>query len=91
MFEVAQHMVSSGLLTLGYDHILLDDCWAGTNRTAEGKITEDRTRFPSGMKNVTARLHAMGMKLGLYTDVGTTTCRGGRVSEQERDRQREKE
>ena len=36
-------------------------------------------RFPSGMKNVTAALHSLGLKFGLYTDVGRTTCRGGRL------------
>ncbi len=77
--DVAQHMISSGLLALGFDHILLDDCWAGKNRTAQGAITEDKTRFPS-IRNLTKKLHAMGLKLGLYTDVGTTTCRGKRVS-----------
>jgi hypothetical protein len=29
---------------------MLDDCWAGKNRTASGAITEDKSRFPSGMK-----------------------------------------
>ena len=79
ILDIANSMSRSGLLSLGFDHILLDDCWAGQARSADGTITEDRSRFPSGMKNFTAQLHALGFKLGLYTDVGQKTCRGGRL------------
>ncbi len=79
VLDVARHLNSSGLLALGYNHILLDDCWAGKNRTADGRIQEDRTRFPSGMKDLTRQLHSLGFKFGLYTDVGPKTCRGGRL------------
>jgi alpha-galactosidase len=78
ILNVANHMKSEGLLALGYNHILLDDCWAAKERI-NGKITGDKIRFPNGMKNFTAQLHALGFKLGLYTDVGEKTCRGGRL------------
>lgn len=79
ILDIASSMKATGMWKLGYNWILLDDCWAGKNRSASGKIQEDRSRFPSGMKNFTQKLHDMGFKLSLYTDVGETTCRGGRL------------
>lgn len=81
ILAVATYMKNEGLLALGYDHLLLDDCWAAHNRTAANgfNLTADLTRFPNGMRDFTQRVHALGFKLGLYTDVGEKTCRGGRL------------
>lgn len=79
ILNIAQSMKTNGMLDLGYNYIMLDDCWAAKNRSSKGHILEDLTRFPNGMKNFTASLHALGFKLSLYTDVGETTCRGGRL------------
>lgn len=63
---------------MGYTYLNLDDCWAGP-RDANGEMTADVTRFPSGsLKPLADYLHSQGLKLGLYTDVGNKTCRGGR-------------
>ena len=71
-------MVKNGLLKLGYEYVLLDDCWAG-QRSDNNSITADASRFPSGsLKPLADYLHSIGLKLGVYTDVGTKTCRGGR-------------
>eukprot|EP01089_Gocevia_fonbrunei_P019293 TRINITY_DN6788_c0_g1_i1.p1 TRINITY_DN6788_c0_g1~~TRINITY_DN6788_c0_g1_i1.p1 ORF type:complete len:305 (-),score=17.32 TRINITY_DN6788_c0_g1_i1:447-1361(-) len=75
--SVADSMVKNGLLDLGYEYVLLDDCWAGP-RDANGNVTADPTRFPLGMKELANYLHSIGLKLGLYTDAGPKTCRGGR-------------
>lgn len=78
--SVANSMVANGLVKLGYDWVLLDDCWAATNRTASGEIQADATRFPSGTLQPLAQyLATIGMKLAVYTDVGAKTCRGGRL------------
>ena len=53
--------------------ILLDDCWGAVQRTASGRISADRRRFPSGngtMEELATWLHARGFKLGLYMTVG---------------------
>lgn len=31
-------------------------------------------KFPSGMKNLTASIEAMGLKAGIYSSAGTHTC-----------------
>jgi len=56
----------------------LDDCWSDTKRDAQGRLQPVQWQFPSGMKALADYVHSKGLKLGLYTDVGTETCRGGR-------------
>ncbi|KNC52547.1 galactan galactosyltransferase 1 [Thecamonas trahens ATCC 50062] len=76
--SIADALVDSGLSKLGYTTILLDDCWADFNRTAEGKLQPLPKTFPSGIPALVRYLGDRGLGLGLYTDVGTTTCRKGR-------------
>ena len=70
----AQALVSSGLARLGYNYINLDDCWMAPQRTADGELQADPTRFPHGIAWLADQLHSMGLKLGLYESFGTTTC-----------------
>jgi alpha-galactosidase len=77
-------MVQNKLPQLGYRWILLDDCWAATSRDANHSIQPDRTRFPSGMTALADYLHKFDLKLGLYTDVGNKTCKGGRTGSWDR-------
>ena len=46
-------------------------------RDANGNIQPDPARFPSGMEAVADKLHAMGLKFGLYTSMGDSTCNPG--------------
>jgi alpha-galactosidase len=71
--ETADTMVSNGMKDAGYQYVNLDDCWQ-TSRDEEGNIVADATRFPSGIKALADYVHSKGLKLGLYTDVGTLTC-----------------
>eukprot|EP01090_Pellita_catalonica_P015504 TRINITY_DN421_c0_g1_i1.p1 TRINITY_DN421_c0_g1~~TRINITY_DN421_c0_g1_i1.p1 ORF type:complete len:410 (+),score=50.57 TRINITY_DN421_c0_g1_i1:77-1306(+) len=75
--SIASAMANNGMKELGYNYVILDDCWAG-NRTKEGNITADQSRFPSGMKNLADYVHKLDLKLGLYTDAGEHTCRDNR-------------
>jgi alpha-galactosidase len=74
--EAADALVSSGMRDAGYVYVNIDDCWHG-ERDAKGVIHEDPQRFPSGMKALADYVHAKGLKLGIYSDVGDKTC-GGR-------------
>jgi alpha-galactosidase len=75
--ETADALVKSGMKAAGYQYVTIDDCWQG-ERDAQGFITADRQRFPSGMKALADYLHGLGLKLGIYSDAGDKTC-GGRV------------
>ena len=74
--QTADAMVSSGMRDAGYDYVNLDDCWAASARDADGHLQADPVKFPHGIKAVADYVHARGLKLGIYEDVGTKTCAG---------------
>ncbi len=73
--QMADAMVASGMKDAGYEYVNIDDCWHGT-RDADGNIRPDPKTFPSGMKALADYVHARGLKLGIYSDAGDTTCAG---------------
>jgi len=75
--QIAEAMATNGMKDAGYEYINLDDCWAGP-RDADGNLTGDPTRFPSGMKAMTDYIHSLGLKFGVYTCAGNYTCKGYR-------------
>lgn len=74
--ETADAMVRIGMKDAGYEYVNIDDCWHG-KRDKNGNIQPDPERFPSGMKALADYVHSKGLKLGIYSDAGATTC-GGR-------------
>jgi len=54
----------------------IDDCWQNRSRDTEGRLQADNDRFPHGIKWLASYMHARGLKLGIYTDYGTSTCEG---------------
>jgi hypothetical protein len=71
----ARLLVEKGFRDAGYIYVNIDDCWSEMERE-NGKIVEDRSRFPSGLKNLSRELHSWGLRLGLYGDIGSKTCIG---------------
>ena len=67
-------MVSSGLRDAGYVYFNLDDGWASDTRGTDGRLSADPGKFPEGMRNFSDYVHSKGLKLGLYTAMGTNTC-----------------
>ncbi|MGC8638542.1 MAG: putative Ig domain-containing protein [Isosphaeraceae bacterium] len=85
--DAALAMVKSGMIDHGYMYVNIDDCWAvkpgdpnpelgGAPRDAQGRVRPNR-RFPD-MKALTAHIHGLGLKAGIYTSPGPLTC-GGHV------------
>lgn len=74
--QTADAMVSSGMRDAGYRYVNLDDCWAASTRDAAGHLQADPVKFPHGIAALAAYVHARGLKLGIYEDVGTKTCAG---------------
>jgi alpha-galactosidase len=83
--DAADAMVKSGLINHGYSYVNIDDCWAvkpgstdpmlsGEPRDPAGKVNANK-RFPD-MKALTDYIHARGLKAGIYTSPGPTTCAG---------------
>ncbi|PNH40014.1 hypothetical protein VD0004_g6918 [Verticillium dahliae] len=73
LLDTSKKLVDLGLRDLGYNYVVLDDCWSG-GRDEDGFQYEDRTKFPSGMKAVSDAIHDMGMLFGMYGTAGEMTC-----------------
>jgi len=71
--EAADWMVKSGLAAHGYQYINIDDTWEGP-RDANGTITTNE-KF-GDMKALADYVHSKGLKLGIYSSPGPTTCAG---------------
>jgi hypothetical protein len=63
-----------GMLALGYQWLVLDDCWHPT-RSSNGTLIPLLSSFPHGMQVVVDYVHSKGLKFGLYTSVGMVRCR----------------
>ena len=74
--DIADAMVSSGMKDAGYTYVNLDDCWSARSRDAAGNLVPDPAKFPDGLGVVADYVHARGLKLGIYSSSGTTTCSG---------------
>lgn len=74
--EMASALVSSGLAAAGYTSLNVDDCWMADERTANGELTYNTTKFPNGMKSFADHLHSLNLSLGLYSSSGPATCQG---------------
>jgi alpha-galactosidase len=84
----ADGMVKSGLARQGYTYINIDDVWEAGNepgpsgrgrnpaaaRDEKGEI-KSNANFPD-MKGLVDRIHALGLKAGIYSSPGPTTCQG---------------
>ena len=69
-------MVKSGLKDAGYEYVVIDDCWSLKERDKDGKLVADPEKFPHGMKWLADKIHAMGLKFGMYSCAGVITCAG---------------
>ncbi|NUS65889.1 MAG: alpha-galactosidase [Saccharothrix sp.] len=74
--QTADVMVSSGMAAAGYSYVNIDDCWSENSRDSSGNLVASRAKFPSGMKALADYVHGKGLKLGIYSSAGVTTCAG---------------
>lgn len=90
LINTANDMINYGLRDLGYNHIVLDDCWS-VGRNESGYLVADGkshphlrqymnadiftdNKFPSGMKAIADQMHDLGFKFGMYSSAGVLTC-----------------
>jgi alpha-galactosidase len=85
MRQAADLMQRNGMADVGYQYINVDDCWmnaestsdkgrVGPLRNAAGDI-QPNSYFPD-MKGMTDYIHERGLKAGIYSSPGPTTCGG---------------
>ena len=79
----ADAMKSSGLATVGYNYVNIDDFWyqcpgsQGPNVDANGRWVTDASKFPAsgstnGIQVVADHVHADGLKFGIYVTPGVS-------------------
>lgn len=73
--EMADLMAQDGWRDLGYVYLNIDDCWFG-QRDDTGHLVPDSKRFPHGIAFLADYAHSLGLKLGIYADMGNLTCMG---------------
>src|SRR3546814_8899756 len=74
----ATKLVSTGLAAKGYRYVNLDDGWWMKRRETDDRLIIRTDKFPSAatkdgnssFRPFTRRLHAMGLKAGIYSDTG---------------------
>ncbi len=85
MREAADLMISSGMADVGYSYVNIDDCWMNAPKHSDPKrvgplrdgngVLIPNQYFPD-MPALTAYIHRLGLKAGLYTSPGPLTCGG---------------
>ena len=70
----ADRLVADGFKALGYEYVMIDDCWSEMQRDANKRLVPNKQRFPNGIKALADYVHSKGLKLGIYGDVGPKTC-----------------
>ncbi len=67
----AQAMVSSGLINYGWTYVNIDDTWQG-RRGGPFHAIQPNEKFPD-MKKLCDAVHALGLKIGIYSTPWTTS------------------
>jgi hypothetical protein len=82
IIEQAKEIVASGLKAKGYDYVNIDEGWWKGGRDQRGDIVVDPKQWPAltskeqpgDMSNIVRYIHSLGLKAGIYTDVGKGGC-----------------
>jgi len=85
MRAAADSLISNGMADVGYQYVDVDDCWsnaakstatdrAGPPRDKNGNILSN-SDFPD-MGAMANYIHSKGLKAGIYSSPGPTTCAG---------------
>jgi alpha-galactosidase len=78
----ADQLVTSGLAAHGYLYVNIDDTWEA-GRDANGNILTNK-KFPN-MPALSQYIHDKGLRFGIYSSPGPTTCAGFTASYQHED------
>jgi alpha-galactosidase len=62
------------LASYGWNYVNIDDGWEIDKRLPSGEIVANQ-KFPD-MKGLTTYVHSLGLKMGIYSSPGPTTCGG---------------
>ena len=72
VYASAEALIRSGLADYGYSYINIDDAWQASSRKEDGTLLPNE-RFPD-IAALGDYLHGNGLKLGIYSSPGDSTC-----------------
>ena len=75
VLDSAVAMASKGLKDFGWSYVNIDDAWQGKRGGKHLAIQPDPSTFPD-LARVCAEIHAMGLKVGIYSSPWITTYAG---------------
>ena len=73
--NTATALVAEGLAAAGYKTVTIDCTWIASgrgSRNTNGDLIVDPSRWPDGMKAVADYVHAQGLLMGGYSDIGSS-------------------
>ena len=70
----AARMMSDKLHAYGWEYVNIDDGWEAAERTKTGELLPNE-KFPD-FRGLTNYIHGLGLKFGIYSSPGATTCGG---------------
>ena len=76
VLAAAKALKRHGLAGLGYDTVVIDDCWSRPERDSLGNLVAQQERFSEGIAALAKEVHSMGLKLGIYSCAAEKTCAG---------------
>jgi alpha-galactosidase len=75
LLTVANFMHTNGQQAAGWWGVWIDDGWQYTNGLApDGSLLWNSNAFPRGIPAMIADIHALGLKVGIYTAFSRVTC-----------------
>lgn len=82
IYAIADALVATGLRDTGYKQLNIDDGWWQKRRMSDGRLQIKTENFPdainaqgqSSFKFLTDHLHDMGLRVGIYSDIGRNSC-----------------
>jgi alpha-galactosidase len=78
MMRAANNIASKGFKEAGCEYVVVDDCWSvksGRDNTTN-RIRPGLSKFPDGIDCWVDKVHALGLKAGIYWSTCYTTCSG---------------
>lgn len=70
----AARMMSEKLHAYGWEYVNIDDGWEADTRSASNELQPNQ-KFPD-FRDLTNYIHGLGLKFGIYSSPGATTCGG---------------
>ena len=68
----AARMMNEKLQAYGWTYVNIDDGWEAAERTEQGELLANE-KFPD-FKGLSDYIHSLGLKFGIYSSPGPTTC-----------------